>query len=644
MDFALAVRSNGGVDTDALGVRVDRRDELFVQLLAANRALVGYKVAVNAILVIPILIVDLPGMLALRHFRPVGLQGDILGDRCCEVELVFAVVPTVEGIAILRGLLGLIDGFSFNNLYLGSFGVIVRIEGHHMSDILPCRNEVGIRLDFGHAKLEEVAFLTVDEPVGLLAVVVLGVGLDFGVNGLAVHNHDIALERDRANLEVHDEHLLPVEVVDDIAGNFRDVLIPFVTRIKLVADVADGLLVGGRNRSSGNLAVLNDIALEDRGAIKPHNIERVGLPRSLEGHILSRHGSGNRDFCAAGIDPTDKGVVILGRVGRSRNGGAVILGNGRDLRAAVGVEGQGELIDRPLSVQGESGLGADVADRLLVGEGLAAAIGLGIPAIELVAGHFEGVLAQLGSFSRIFEVLRIHLALAAIGVKGDNGSDRLPLSEEINDSVLFSTQVLDVSLVSILRASAVRLRVPAIEGVTSQRVSIGCQFLRRTERHGFIVHRAGSVLIVCIELDGVTVGGPLCVEGYLSTIHRAQVLDTRAIGVAISLTFCIGVPTVKFVTGELEGIRGKRGSLVIGHRLVGHFAGRLGVVAVELHRVAVSAPLCVELDVSACFCGEVADRLFIGVSGSLAIGHGVPASERVTVTLNGVLLRFLAVP
>ena len=92
----------------------------------------------------------------------------------------------------------------------------------------------------------------------------------------------------------------------------------------------------------------------------------VDLPSCLDGQVLSGHGRGD-----LGI-PTLEGVAFLGGIRRSRDSRAIILGNGSDLGAAIRIEGDGVLVDRPLSrdghVRGRHGRG----DRLIpAGEGVA---------------------------------------------------------------------------------------------------------------------------------------------------------------------------------------------------------------------------------------------------------------------------------
>ena len=76
------------------------------------------------------------------------------------------------------------------------------------------------------------------------------------------------------------------------------------------------------------------------------NFIAVDRPLGRDRHILSGHGRGDL------LVPTGKGVAFLGRVSGSRDFRAVIRSDRIDRSAAIGVEGDRVLVDRPLGVHG----------------------------------------------------------------------------------------------------------------------------------------------------------------------------------------------------------------------------------------------------------------------------------------------------
>ena len=78
--------------------------------------------------------------------------------------------------------------------------------------------------------------------------------------------------------------------------------------------------------------------------IKTHHIG-VCRPCRLDGHILRGHGGGDR------LVPAVKTIARLGRILGRGDRRAIILRDGRDHAAAVGVEGDGVLADGPVGLQ-----------------------------------------------------------------------------------------------------------------------------------------------------------------------------------------------------------------------------------------------------------------------------------------------------
>ena len=73
----------------------------------------------------------------------------------------------------------------------------------------------------------------------------------------------------------------------------------------------------------------------------------VDLPPGSDGHVFSRHGSGDLPI------PPCKGVTCSGGSSRRGDGRAVILGDGGNLAAAGGIKGDGVPVELPLCRQGQ---------------------------------------------------------------------------------------------------------------------------------------------------------------------------------------------------------------------------------------------------------------------------------------------------
>ena len=204
-------------------------------------------------------------------------------------------------------------------------------------------------------------------------------------------------------------------------------------------------------------------------------------PLSLDGHVLSRHRLGNQ------LVPTEENVTHLGRVGRSRDSRGVILRDGSNLRATVGVEGDGVLVCGPLRLDGR------VLGRHRLGQ-------YRLPASKGVA--------RLGRSGRSRDsrgvVLRDGFNFrTAVGVEGDGVLIDGPLC-------------LDGRVLGWHRLGQDRL--PASKGVAR---------LGRRSRSGDgrgVVLRNGSNLrtAVDVEGDGVLVDGPRCIDGHVPSRHRRR--------------------------------------------------------------------------------------------------------------------------
>ena len=102
----------------------------------------------------------------------------------------------------------------------------------------------------------------------------------------------------------------------------------------------------GRGGNGRAVVLLNDDILPAVFRLKGDGV-LVDLPPGSDGHVFSRHGGGN------GLIPAGKGIACFGRVGRGGNGRAVILGDGGNLAAAGGIKGDSVLVELPLCRQGQ---------------------------------------------------------------------------------------------------------------------------------------------------------------------------------------------------------------------------------------------------------------------------------------------------
>ena len=110
-----------------------------------------------------------------------------------------------------------------------------------------------------------------------------------------------------------------------------------------------GIACFGRVGRGGNgraVVLLNDDILPAVFRLEGDGV-LVYRPPGGDGHILSRHGSGDLPI------PPCKGVTCSGGSSRRGDGSTIILGNGSDLAAAGGIEGDGVPVDLPLCRQGQ---------------------------------------------------------------------------------------------------------------------------------------------------------------------------------------------------------------------------------------------------------------------------------------------------
>ena len=103
----------------------------------------------------------------------------------------------------------------------------------------------------------------------------------------------------------------------------------------------------GIGRNSNGFSVFNGYG-NDTGAvsgIKGYNV-LIQRPKSLNGYVFCGHS------CRDSLIPTCKGITFLCGRCRSNDCGCIILLNGSDFATAVGIEGNGVLIDGPSRLNG----------------------------------------------------------------------------------------------------------------------------------------------------------------------------------------------------------------------------------------------------------------------------------------------------
>ena len=218
---------------------------------------------------------------------------------------------------------------------------------------------------------------------------------------------------------------------------------------------------------SGGAAMLDAFGFQLCSVVvnKLHHVG-CGIPDGIDGHVLCGHGVGN--FFA----PAHEGVACPNGISGLGDGGAVVLRDGVNCRAAIGVEGDGVLVDGPLCGDGQI-LRRHGGGNLLV------------PASEGVACLGGGSRCGHGS---------------AVGLR--DGGNRGVASVLKSDGVLVDGPLCGDGQI-LRRHGGGDRHVPASEGVTGLGRSSGCG------HGGAVVLRDGSNRGVAsvLKSDGVLVDG-----------------------------------------------------------------------------------------------------------------------------------------
>ena len=181
----------------------------------------------------------------------------------------------------------------------------------------------------------------------------------------------------------------------------------------------------------------------------------IDRPLRRQGQVLGGHGRG--DFFV----PTGESISFSCRVGGRGDGCAVVLRDGRDFTAAVGIKGDGVLIDRPLRRQGQVFSGHRCRERRIPAHKRVAGLGG-------VGGRGDGCAVVLRD-GRDFA--------AAVGIKGDGVDVCLPHGIEGQRRIGAVTAAEGINLFAAVHGRPAYLRMTcAGEQSTSQREDIVIEF------------------------------------------------------------------------------------------------------------------------------------------------------------------------
>ena len=301
-----------------------------------------------------------------------------------------------------------------------------------------------------------------------------------------------------------------------------------VGRIALPA--LEGMSLLNRNRRRGDgAAIIHFSTLDNLVTVLERHRVLVDLPLRLDGHILRGHVRRNI------LIPTGEGVPLFGGVCGRGDGRAVVLRDGRNLAAAVRIERDRVLVDRPLRLNG----------HILRGHGLRNFLAPPRESIPLLGG-----VCGRGDLRAV--VLRDGLdRAAAVRVERDRVLIDLPRCR--NGHIL-------------CRHSLGNFHIPPRKGISR----FG-GILRRGDLRA-VVLRDGVDLTaaVRVERDRVLVDRPLRLDG--------QVVGGHGVGNRL-------IPTVEGVP-RLGGIRAGLGDGCT--KLIALLAHRRAVVGIHRQRVAIA--------------------------------------------------------
>ena len=470
--------------------------------------------------------VERSGPLVLRH-SPEGLQRQVGGDRSLEVIGLAIQEPAAEHGVVL----GRVSGS-------GRFVAVIH----------------GLRSDCAAAARVKAHGVVLDLPLGLDGQVLgghggghCGIPTGEGVAGLggirgSRHSRAIILGGlGKLCLAVHEGDGVLVDRPDGLDGQVLgghgggDLGIPTVEGV--------ARLGGSRGSRHSRVVILGDGS--DRSAaigVKGDGV-LVDLPLSGNGDVLGGHGGRH-----CGI-PTGEGVAGLGGIRGSRHSRAVILGNRSDRGAASGVEGDGVLVDLPLS--GEDHIVGGHGDHIVgspAREGVALALGS-----TNEGGKSRAELDLLGDL-----VVKEFLVLHTVGV-GD--------AVLVEDPGGLQSQVRGNGLCEVIDVVAVH---PLVEGVAFPGGIGGLG-------DGFAVvdlDRGVCVAVVGVEGDGVDLDPVQVIDHGLAGHQSSGQRGLPELGLIQGPALASGVGIQGAERGSQRG--DVVGLAVLHHRCLQHFAVAVG--------------------------------------------------------------------
>ena len=308
---------------------------------------------------------------------------------------------------------------------------------------------------------------------------------------------------------------------------------------------------------------------------------------------------------------------------------------GHDLRrcaatvSRIAIELDGVFFCSPLGIK-RDGFAFDhgqIDHGLSIGIGCSFAVLLDIPAHKGIAGFGIGVGGQVHCNVKGHWLIAHTSAISCISVKCHFIIIGMPLSKQGDDIAFVWCQVHHTLFIFISRTAAIGLSVPTRKGVAGFGVAVNRQACCLIIGHG-LIRRTAAVSGVAVELDGIAVGSPLGVQGNGSPFGGCQIFDILSVSIGGSSAVGLSVPARKGVAGFSVAVDGQVGRRVIGHNLVWRTAA-ISRIVIELNGVAVGLPLGIQgngFPLNGC---QIQNILSVGISGSSAIGMGVPAGESV---------------
>ena len=308
-----------------------------------------------------------------------------------------------------------------------------------------------------------------------------------------------------------------------------------VVRIALPA--LEGIaLLGGLFGLDDGAAIIHFSTLDNLVTVHERHRVLVDRPLRRDGHILRGHGGGDL------LIPTGEGIASLGRSLRRGDGRAVVLRDGVDLTAAVRVERDRVLVDRPLRLDGQVVGGHGVGNRLIPAPE-------GIPRLGGICGLGDSRAVILRDGRNLAAAVRIE-------------RDRVLVCRPVGGIFPVSGGIFDGD--SLLRPTDVRA-APTGEGIAR----FGGVIEGNVALHRVAVGIALDRAAVQVVGDAVVDHLPLRLNGHVLCGHGGG--DRR-------------IPAVEGVA-RLDGVCGRGDGCA---ELIGLLAHRRAVVGIHRQRVAVA--------------------------------------------------------